>query len=129
MARRRIPAATGDAAVRAVAAGSTEPTERTTAVRYSLEELSARAPGNSVEVRVPPLGVTQCVEGPRHTRGTPPNVIETDSETWLALVTGTLRWDEAVASGAVLASGQRADLSALLPLFPRTAPISPPGSS
>ncbi|WP_309124268.1 sterol carrier family protein [Arthrobacter sp.] len=126
MARRRIPAAAGDAAVRAVAAGSAERTERTTAVRYSLEELSARAPGNSVEVRVPPLGVTQCVEGPRHTRGTPPNVIETDAETWLALITGTLDWAEAVSSGAVLASGQRADLSALLPLFPQ---IPAPGPS
>lgn len=127
MARRRIPAAAGDAAVRAVAAGSTDRTERTTAVRYSLEELAARAPGNSVEVRVPPLGVTQCVEGPRHTRGTPPNVIETDADTWLALVTGELRWSQAVASGTVLASGQRADLSALLPLFPHTA--SSPASS
>lgn len=87
-------------------------------MRYALEELAARAPGNSVEVRVPPLGVTQCVEGPRHTRGTPPNVIETDAETWLALVTGRADWAEAVASGRVSASGQRADLSALLPLFP-----------
>lgn len=120
MARRRIPAAAGNAAVRAVAGGSTDRAERTTAVRYSLEELAARAPGNSVEVRVPPLGVTQCVEGPRHTRGTPPNVIETSAETWLALITGTLRWADAVASGAVSASGQRADLSALLPLFPQS---------
>ncbi|WP_299167274.1 sterol carrier family protein [uncultured Arthrobacter sp.] len=125
MARRRIPAAAGTAAVRAVAAGSSDRTERTTAVRYSLEELAARAPGNTVEVRVPPLGVTQCVEGPRHTRGTPPNVIETDADTWLALITGALRWTEAVASGAVSASGQRADLSALLPLFPQLPP--PPG--
>lgn len=118
MARRRIPAATGDAAIRAVAAGSTDRSERTTAVRYSLEELAARAPGNSVEVRVPPLGVTQCVEGPRHTRGTPPNVVETNADTWLALVTGQLGWADAVAAGSVAASGQRADLSALLPLFP-----------
>jgi hypothetical protein len=125
MARRRIPAAAGSAAVRAVAAGSTDRTERATAVRYSLEELAARAPGNSVEVRVPPLGVTQCVEGPRHTRGTPPNVIETSADTWLALITGELDWAQAVASGAVSASGQRADLSALLPLFPHAA--HPPG--
>jgi hypothetical protein len=125
MARRRIAAAAGSAAVRAVAAGSTDRTERATAVRYSLEELAARAPGNSVEVRVPPLGVTQCVEGPRHTRGTPPNVIETSADTWLALITGELDWAQAVASGTVSASGQRADLSALLPLFPQ-AP-QPPG--
>ena len=87
-----------------------------TAVRYSLEEVTARAPGNSVEVRVPPFGVTQCVEGPRHTRGTPPHVIECDAATWLAMVTGRLSWADAVDSGRVAASGLRADLSALLPL-------------
>jgi hypothetical protein len=81
-----------------------------------LEELTARAPGNSVEVRVPPFGVTQCVEGPRHTRGTPPNVIECDAATWLAMVTGQLDWADAVGAGKVAASGLRADLSALLPL-------------
>ena len=87
-----------------------------TAVRYSLEEVTARAPGNSVEVRVPPFGVTQCVAGPRHTRGTPPNVIECDAATWLAMVSGRLSWEDAVAAGLVAASGLRADLSALLPL-------------
>ena len=87
-----------------------------TAVRYSLEEGTARAPGNSVEVRVPPFGVTQCVEGPRHTRGTPPNVIECDAATWLAMVSGQLDWADGVASGRVAASGLRADLSGLLPL-------------
>jgi Bacterial SCP ortholog len=87
-----------------------------TAVRYALEEVTARAPGNSVEVRVPPFGVTQCVEGPRHTRGTPPNVIECDAATWLAMVTGRLSWADAVDAGRVAASGLRADLSGLLPL-------------
>lgn len=87
-----------------------------TAVRYSLEEVTARAPGNSVEVRVPPYGVTQCVEGPRHTRGTPPNVIECDAATWLAMVSGQLSWADAVDAGKVAASGLRADLSGLLPL-------------
>lgn len=87
-----------------------------TAVRYTLEEVTARAPGNSVEVRVPPFGVTQCVEGPRHTRGTPPNVIECDAAIWLAMATGQLSWADAVASGKVAASGLRADLSELLPL-------------
>ncbi|MDN4644573.1 sterol carrier family protein [Arthrobacter sp. PsM3] len=86
------------------------------AVRYSLEEVTARAPGNSVEVRVPPFGVTQCVEGPRHTRGTPPNVIECDAATWLAMVSGQLSWADAVDAGRVAASGLRADLSGLLPL-------------
>ena len=87
-----------------------------TAVRYSLEEVTARAPGNSVEVRVPPFGVTQCLEGPRHTRGTPPNVIECDAATWLAMVSGQLSWADAVDAGRVAASGLRADLSGLLPL-------------
>ncbi|MGL5856995.1 MAG: sterol carrier family protein [Angustibacter sp.] len=87
-----------------------------TAVRYTLEELAATAPGSSVEIRVPPFGVTQCVAGPRHTRGTPPNVVETDADTWLSLATGVTTWAQAVAFGAVIASGQRADLSTHLPL-------------
>lgn len=89
---------------------------RRTAVRFTLEELADVAPGNAVEVRVPPDGAVQAVEGPRHTRGTPPNVVETDPATWLALVTGTTTWADAVAAGAVRASGERADLSAWLPL-------------
>lgn len=86
------------------------------AVRYSLEELATRAEGNSVEVRVPPFGVTQCIPGPRHTRGTPPNVIELPADIWLALVSGKTSWQAALASGKVSASGLRADLSAELPL-------------
>ncbi len=86
------------------------------AVRWTLEELADRHPGHSTEVRVPPFGAVQCVAGPRHTRGTPPNVVETDAATWLALVTGELAWTEAVGTGRVRASGSRADLSALLPL-------------
>jgi hypothetical protein len=87
-----------------------------TAVRFTLEELADVAPGKAVEVRVPPDGAVQAVPGPRHTRGTPPNVVETDPGTWLALATGALTWAQAVASGRVSASGDRADLSALLPL-------------
>jgi hypothetical protein len=87
-----------------------------TAVRFTLEELADVAPGRAVEVRVPPDGAVQAVEGPRHTRGTPPNVVETDPVTWLALVTGSLAWAEAVADGRVDASGERADVSAYLPL-------------
>jgi len=86
------------------------------AVRFTLEELAEVAPGHAVEVRVPPDGAVQAVEGPRHTRGTPPNVVETDPQTWLALATGLLTWHDAVAAGRVSASGERADLSALLPL-------------
>ncbi len=122
-ARRRIDVAEGQAALaswqaaRAGSADTSMPRATTAmAVRYALEELTARAPGNSVEVRVPPFGVTQCIEGPRHTRGTPPNVIETDAVTWLELVTGTLDWADAVTAGRVVASGTRADLSEQLPL-------------
>jgi hypothetical protein len=86
------------------------------AVRYALEELADRAPGRTLEVRVPPYGAVQCVEGPRHTRGTPPNIIETDARTWLDLVTGRLDWATALAGGTVHASGQRATLDGLLPL-------------
>src|SRR5690625_4710363 len=90
-----------------------------TAVRFTLEELAATSPGNSVEVRVPPAGAVQAVAGPRHTRGTPANVVETDMATWLRLVTGRLTWADALAAGAVTASGTRADLSGLLPLITR----------
>lgn len=86
------------------------------AVRYTLGMLADRAPGKSVEVRVPPLAAVQCVPGPRHTRGTPPNVVETDPATWLDLATGRLPWAAAVADGRVHASGQRADLSGYLPV-------------
>ncbi|MGY1811580.1 sterol carrier family protein [Blastococcus sp. SYSU D00820] len=88
------------------------------AVRTSARWLAQQVPGRSVEVRIPPHVAVQCVPGPRHTRGTPPNVVETDAATWLALVTGALTWEAAVAAGRVSASGNRADLSALLPLSP-----------
>lgn len=88
-----------------------------TAVRYTLEELAACAPGRAVEVRVPPFGVTQAVSGTVHRRGTPPSVVETDADTWLALATGRLGWVEALESGALHASGERCDLSAYLPLL------------
>lgn len=85
-------------------------------MRFTLAELAARAPGGSVEVRVPPFGAVQCIEGTSHRRGTPPAVIETDATTWLELATGTLVWADAVTSGRVRASGERADLSGYLPL-------------
>ena len=90
---------------------------RATFVRFTLEELATLAPGNSVEVRVPPLGVTQCVAGPRHTRGTPPSVVETSPVVWAALALGECSWEQAVAAGVLDASGERSDLSTLLPLF------------
>src|SRR5690242_6404566 len=79
--------------------------------------LATRAPGRSLELRIPPYAAVQCVAGPRHTRGTPPNVVETDPLTWIRLAAGRLDWREAVAGGAVWASGERADLTGWLPLF------------
>ena len=84
--------------------------------KHYLAVLAQRAPGKSVEVRVPPYAAVQCIEGVRHTRGTPPAVVETDPETWLDLATGRLAWLAAVDSGRVRASGERTDLSAYLPL-------------
>jgi hypothetical protein len=116
MPRRRIDREAGRAALAAWRDGIADDAQVTTAVRFTLEELAAVAPGNSVEVRVPPAGAVQVVAGPRHTRGTPPNVVETSAVTWLELVTGRLAWADAVASGAVRASGERADLNSHLPL-------------
>lgn len=86
------------------------------AVRLSLRTLARVAPGATVEVRVPPFAAVQCVAGPKHTRGTPPNVVETDPRTWLELATGRLTWTAALAQGRVAASGSRADVSEWLPL-------------
>jgi hypothetical protein len=128
MARARIADDVGESAVRAAAAaagtgatgggaGGVTRDTTATAVRYLLQLLAESAPGNTVEVRVPPFGATQAIEGPRHTRGTPPNVVEMDSATWLALATGATEWPVALAAGAVSASGSRADLSEHLPVL------------
>ena len=85
-------------------------------VKHYLAVLEQRAPGRSVEVRVPPYAAVQVVPGVRHTRGTPPAVVETDPATWLDLATGVLTWADAVDRGLVLASGERADLAPYLPL-------------
>jgi hypothetical protein len=90
------------------------------AVRELLGELSQRAPGRSVEVRIPPFGAVQCIDGPRHTRGTPPNVVETDPVTWVNVATGRHSWAAALAEGVIRVSGGRADLSSLLPLRPNS---------
>ena len=84
--------------------------------KHFLAVLEQRAPGRSVEVRVPPYAAVQVIPGVRHTRGTPPAVVETDAETWVALATGQLSWAAAEAAGSITASGERADLSAILPL-------------
>ena len=114
---RRVTSADGTAALAAFLNGDTSRDTLATATRFTVEELAHRLPGRSVEVRVPPFAAAQCMEGPRHTRGTPPAVIQTDPHTWLALATGSLQWEDAVAQGSVDASGVRATLGAHLPLF------------
>ncbi|HEY4224409.1 MAG TPA: sterol carrier family protein [Pseudolysinimonas sp.] len=118
--RRKIEPAAGSAAVDAALAGAADRDTLALAVRYLLEVLASDFEGHTVEVRVPPWGAVQAIEGPRHTRGTPPNVIETDAATWIALATGSLPWTDAVSSARASASGQRADLSEVLPLTWRT---------
>lgn len=93
-------------------AGGTDPDDLRAATKHTLALLQAKAPGSSVEVRVPPFAAAQVIAGQRHTRGTPPAVVETDALTWIALARGTLSWVDA----KVKASGERSDLSALLPL-------------
>jgi hypothetical protein len=90
--------------------------ELRTAARHLLQVLAARHPGRVLEVRIPPVAAVQCLPGPVHTRGTPPNVVETDPVTWIRLATGRLGWAEATGSGAVFASGPRADLAPYLPV-------------
>ena len=97
--------------------GEASPADLRLLTKHLLALLVARAPGGAVEVRVPPYAVAQCVEGTRHTRGTPPAVVETDPATWVALAVGDLRWTDAAAAGRVHASGVRSDLSPLLPLL------------
>jgi Bacterial SCP ortholog len=93
-----------------------EPEAQRAAARYLLYLLADRHPGRVLEVRIPPVAAVQCLPGPVHTRGTPPNVVETDPVTWIRLATGRLGWAAAIGSGAVHASGPRADLAAYLPL-------------
>ncbi|HWH26686.1 MAG TPA: sterol carrier family protein [Pseudolysinimonas sp.] len=122
MAKAKIAHADGAAAVEAYLQGDDAREKRATASRYLLQLLEEKAPGNTLEVRVPPFGAAQVVQGPRHTRGTPPNVVEMDAATWVALATGSLAWADALAAGRVAASGTRADLGPYLPLAWRVAP-------
>jgi hypothetical protein len=85
-------------------------------VKATLALLAELSPGRAIEVRIPPYAAIQCGDGPTHTRGTPPNVIEMSADTWLALASGHLLWAEAVAAGSINASGVRADLTSFLPL-------------
>jgi hypothetical protein len=116
--RRRTDPAAGD---RALVEWALDPAAASRAVlapavRHTLELVAEEQPGNSVELRVPPFGAVQAIAGVRHTRGTPPAIVETDAATWLALAVGDLTWADAVDSGRVSASGERSDLSDLLPL-------------
>lgn len=105
-----------EAALARVRAGAEERGDLRLLTKHFLALLEERAPGRSVEVRVPPYAAVQVVPGVRHTRGTPPAVVECDARTWLDLATGALTWAEAVESARITASGERADLTAYLPL-------------
>ena len=93
-----------------------DPADLKLLTKHFLAVLAETAPGRSVEVRVPPYAAAQVIPGVRHTRGTPPAVIETDAATWIELATGELAWTDAIASGRIIASGERTDLTAYLPL-------------
>jgi len=113
---RKIDTSDGRAALDAALSEAPARAATATAVRYLLQLVEEKAPGKSVEVRVPPFGAVQVIQGPAHTRGTPPNVVETDAATWIALATGAEEWADAVAAGRISASGVRADISDLLPV-------------
>jgi hypothetical protein len=119
--------ALADGCVAAVAAAldsgtAPRPEALRAAVIRLLGLLADRAPGRAVEVRIPPYAAIQCVPGPRHTRGTPPNVVETDAVTWVRLATGRVAWAAAAADGRIRASGPRADLAEYLPPPPGHMP-------
>ena len=97
-------------------AGTAERADLKLLTKRLLKLLVAKAPGHAVEVRVPPYGAVQCIEGPRHTRGTPGAVVELPPELWIDLALGRIAWPDARATGKLRASGERTDLSALLPL-------------
>lgn len=111
----KISDAEGTGALNRWVAGIAEPADVACAVRYCLQILATRAPGFSVEVRVPPYGAAQVIDGPRHTRGTPPAVVEMSPDVWLRLATGVMSFGDAHAQGLVQASGERSNLSEFLP--------------
>lgn len=112
----RLRPADPAAVAEALARSERTSADRRLLTKHFLALLVERAPGRSVEVRIPPYAAAQAVEGVRHTRGTPPAVVETDADTWIALATGELTWTDAESAGRIRASGQRADLSPHLPL-------------
>jgi hypothetical protein len=130
-ARRRADPAQTRAAVLALAEWLRDETRPApdraalaSAVRLTARTLAEQAPGSSVEVRIPPLVAVQCVAGPRHTRGTPPNIVETDPRTWLLLATGLVQVGDAKAAGTLRLSGSRAgEIQAWLPLVNLLGPL------
>jgi len=96
--------------------GTAERAELKLLTKQLLKLLVAKAPGHAVEVRIPPYGAVQCIEGPRHTRGTPGAVIEMPPELWIDLAVGRITWADARTSGKLRARGERTDLRGLLPL-------------
>ncbi len=122
MARTLTPADPAEvaAALDAHRSGSGDSSSTRLLVKHILALLTQRAPGRSVEVRVPPYAAIQCIDGVRHTRGTPPAVIEVNPQTLIDLATGALTWTAAVEQGWVFASGERADLTPYLPLLTQT---------
>jgi hypothetical protein len=118
VAARRISDEAGAEALGRWRQGISDPADEALSVRFTLQLLRQKAPGSSVEVRVPPWGAVQAIEGPSHTRGTPPAVVEMSAEVWLRLATGAQTFDDAVSQGAIQASGERSNLSAWFPLVP-----------
>ena len=117
MARRKIQTQLGQQAVRAYLLGGASKEDFELAVRFLLQELAERYPGNAVELRVPPLGAVQCIQGPSHKRGTPSNVVELDPASWLELALGRASFDQLHEAGKLSASGNRSDLAGLFPIF------------
>lgn len=112
-----LDALTGQLAHAVAQAGEPDREALRLVCRVLAQRLAAQVPGRTVELRVPPYAAVQCVPGPRHTRGTPPNVVEVQPQAWVLLATGALAWADAVRDGRVRASGERSDLSAHLPLL------------
>ena len=121
---RIISAEDGQAALTAWREKKASRADKGTAVRYSLQVLAQRYPGQAVEVRVPPFGAVQIGSGTVHRRGTPPAVVEMKTDTWLSLATGFLTWEDAVRTQQISATGVGSDLTAYLPVFSPPPPLS-----
>jgi hypothetical protein len=115
--RRKIARPDGHQAISTFLSGDSSQENIATAVRFLLEELGSNHPGSSVEVRIPPFGAVQCIQGPTPTRGTPANVVEMDPISWIDLALGKSSFEELATSGKLTASGSRSDLAGLFPIF------------